>query len=374
MQIDFHHAATYVVARLAGFPADEAEIVAHSAQYVDDATSSGEIFFDNGGMYERMSSAHKFYDYRNMGALSNHRVWLPFHFLPGNRGEPRPKSPPVLTHEELVDRCITRPDSAPAREVMGAVVLRQNRPYALHRLGIAAHVYCDTWAHQGFVGYRDRINLATEISANDEHHERTFEQRFADFFGHGIEVVEEKLVGESLPLGHGVVLSYPDRPYLVWSYRNGHGELIQRDNPREFAKAAASLYQWFRRYRDHPKHGRDAIPMDYPLPDAFAALEKMLAEARDEKKADRHARWLRAIGDGTFGFRDELTYVESGPGSWRHAALGDTSDDDISDAGHPIHCPPEFFSSHWKLFHDALEAHRFFVLNELLPAYGILST
>jgi hypothetical protein len=373
MQIDFHHATTYVVARLAGFAPAEAEIVAHSAQYVDDATSSGEIYFDNGGIYERISSAHKLYDYRNMGSLSDHHVWVPFHFLPGNRAEPQPKSPPDLDREEFLERCITRPNSHTAREMMKAVVLRQNRPYALHRLGIAAHVFADTWAHQGFVGLRDRINLATEIDANDAHHEKTFGERFREFFGHGIEVAEEKFIGESLPLGHGVVLSYPDRPYLVWSYRNGHGELVQRNNPREFTEAAANLYQWFRRYLDQPKRRREVLTTEYPLPAEFSAIEKMLAETNNEKKLDRHQVWLRAVGDGTFGFSDALTYIESGPGSWREQALG-TSEDIESSEDHPIDCPPAFFTSHWKFFHDALEAHRFFVLNEMLPAYGILST
>lgn len=41
MQIDFHHATTYVLARLAGFEHPEANIIAYSAQYVDDATNSG---------------------------------------------------------------------------------------------------------------------------------------------------------------------------------------------------------------------------------------------------------------------------------------------------------------------------------------------
>lgn len=372
MQIDFHHAATYVVAKFAGFSPEDAEIVAHSAQYVDDATSEGQIYFDNGGMYERMSSAHKLYDYRNMGALSNHRVWLPFHFLPGNCGEPRPIDPPILTREEVVERSICRPDSHPAREMMRAAVQRQDRPYALHRLGIAAHVFCDTWAHQGFVGFNDRINLASEVSANDEHHEKTFGERFHDYFGHEIEKAEELLVGKSLPLGHGVVLSYPDRPYLVWSYRNGRGELVRRNNPREFAEAAANLYQWFRRYREHAARGREGLALNYPLPDAFAAFEKMLAETKDEQKLDRHSKWLRAIADGTFGFNDTLGYVESGPGSWKRAALGEA--EAASDGDKPIGCPPGFLSSHWKHFHDALQAHRFFVLNELLPAYGILST
>ncbi len=81
MQIDFHHSVTYVCARLAGFPSEKAEIIAHSAQYVDDTTASGEIWFDNGMLFERTASAHKMLDYRNSKDLANHRVWLPFHFL-----------------------------------------------------------------------------------------------------------------------------------------------------------------------------------------------------------------------------------------------------------------------------------------------------
>jgi hypothetical protein len=90
MQIDFHHGVTYGCARLAGFSADDAKIVAHSAQSVDDATAEGEIWFDNGMIYPRTASAHKMLDYRNMRDLANHRVWLPFHFLPGNGGDPTP--------------------------------------------------------------------------------------------------------------------------------------------------------------------------------------------------------------------------------------------------------------------------------------------
>lgn len=66
MQIDFHHAVTYVAARIAGFTHGEADIIAYSAQYVDDATSSGAICFDNKAMYSRISSAHKSLDLDNM--------------------------------------------------------------------------------------------------------------------------------------------------------------------------------------------------------------------------------------------------------------------------------------------------------------------
>ena len=52
MQIDFHHATTYVVARLAGFPQPQAATVAHASQYVDDATCAGMIRFDNGAVLQ----------------------------------------------------------------------------------------------------------------------------------------------------------------------------------------------------------------------------------------------------------------------------------------------------------------------------------
>lgn len=40
MHIDFHHAVTYVCARHAGYGHDEAAVIAHAAQYVDDATNT----------------------------------------------------------------------------------------------------------------------------------------------------------------------------------------------------------------------------------------------------------------------------------------------------------------------------------------------
>ena len=41
MQIDFHHAVTYVAARAAEFDHPEAEKIAYCAQYVDDAVKTG---------------------------------------------------------------------------------------------------------------------------------------------------------------------------------------------------------------------------------------------------------------------------------------------------------------------------------------------
>lgn len=373
MQIDFHHAVTYLCARLAGFAESEAELIAHSAQYVDDATAAGEVWFDNGMIFPRTASAHKMLDYKNTDELANHRVWLPFHFLPGNQQELAPNSAPMYNEDEFMMRCICRPNSPPAREMMKAVIKRQDRPYAIYRLGIATHVFMDTWAHQGFIGYQHLANVAKDIRAEDAHHERGIGARLKEFFQQDWDETKSDFVGNALPLGHGAVLSYPDRPYLRWSYTNGLGEHVIRDNPKDFVEAAKQSYQFLRRYREYPASGDKVFETDFEYPAQFELLARYIEQINDEDGEQRHKRWLEIIAGGEFGFADAISYIDKGDGSWKHEALG-TVDDvaDLTDAD-SLPFPKRFLSSHWKLFHDALQAHRFFVLHELLPRYGLLS-
>ena len=93
MQIDFHHGTIYVLARLAGLNQNDANIVAYSSQYIDDAIHSGTIYFSNRATYQFKAAAHRMLDYRNFKELANHRVWTPFHFLPGNEIDPNSKLP-----------------------------------------------------------------------------------------------------------------------------------------------------------------------------------------------------------------------------------------------------------------------------------------
>ena len=83
MQIDFHHTATYGVARLAGFAHNEASTIAYASQYVDDSTNKGTIHFDNGKTYERIASAHKVFDVANNCVnIEDYQVWFLFIFFP----------------------------------------------------------------------------------------------------------------------------------------------------------------------------------------------------------------------------------------------------------------------------------------------------
>ncbi|PZD73484.1 hypothetical protein C1752_02000 [Acaryochloris thomasi RCC1774] len=371
MQIDFHHGVTYVVARLAGFEHQDAQVIAYSAQYVDDATNAGIIRFNNGTEFNHVSSAHKFLDYRNFRELAHHQVWMPFHFLPGNGGLPADQSP----IGSFIDKLICRPNSYIAQDMVAACIsnsLFSTHPthpqsHSLHRLGITMHVYADTWAHQGFAGISHPVNEAKILvdaqgkidQKSTERVKRYFNKNFVNRFAHFF-------ISEVFPLGHGAVLSNPDRPYLKWGYTNGLNQRIMRDNPTDFLEAADQMCRWMQRYRIG-----DPAACCPGLPQADKQLiAKLLQTTTKRSSRSRHKIWLRAIAEGQFSFgKTQVTYKAKGKGSWKHQALGTEAVVDTGDEIFPFQAT--FLDSHWKRFHDALEEHRTYVVHKLLPKYGI---
>ena len=385
MQIDFHFGATYAIARLAGFDDADAQVVAGAAQYVDDSTTTGFIRFDNGMRFYRQATAHPPLDLKNASNDVGAQSWLPFHFLPGNDGlESRA---PTSAHYR--QRLVCRPDSFVARAMMRDVIeAKAHTPdHSLHRLGIAAHVFVDTFAHRGFIGERTGFNDVSRIETG---------------------------AGKALqrmpvpPIGHGQVSTYPDRPFLHWRYRDSAGTVVERDNPTDFQVAANRLCEEFQRYRlgdaDAPVAGLDEVARD--------RLATLLVGVTDEDGDVRLGHWLKALADDHFGFGAATpTYVGKGKGSWKHIALGEfylhwlqgaqrhldaiplekrsllqrigaklletgaehtealADHFNIESITYPFN--PHFLASHYKRFHDAAEEQRFAVFKKILPRFGI---
>lgn len=377
MQVDFHHGVTYVVARIAGFTAEQASIIAYASQFVDDATDEGKLFFDNESIFEFISSAHKMLDYRNFEKLANHHVWIPFHFLPGNEYDP--KLGRVVP--DFVQRAICRPNSITAQEMIRYTIESREHPNSLYRLGISMHVYADTWAHQGFAGISHHVNTVQEICDHEGHRDESMHQNLQQFFGSDWfgkirSFVESKLVNEFAPVGHGPVLSYPDRPYLRWRYVDWKGDTIERDNPKDYMCAVDHMYTALKGFLNGSL-SRSQIPMHKQ---DRQKIEELLRDINDEDGDKRHQAWLNEIRTGRFSFGpDPIEYIPKGPGSWRHEVFPDVpsecsikewlNDHDKRKISHPEHFP----FSHWKLFHDALECHRTAVLNTILPQFGIVA-
>lgn len=153
MEKDFHYYLVYAMARLA--QCERAEVIAHASQFVDDNNEKwfsldlDEFFYPekiqhNGGPYVPVKT--QVMSIHSLTHLGQQYIYLPFHFLPGDSDQFAIKGKTNLYN--------TTPNSRNARAVLTAA-LRSGNPY---RIGIALHVFADTWSHQNFTGFRESWN------------------------------------------------------------------------------------------------------------------------------------------------------------------------------------------------------------------------
>lgn len=353
MQIDFHHAVTYILARLAGFAHADAATIAHAAQYVDDANNQGTIHFTDGSSYYHYASAWAISDIdQECRNTADYTVWVPFHFLPGNQQA----AAGAAGAASLVERLLCQQDSPLAARMWQECRKTAGDANALHRLGITCHVYEDTFSHQRFAGFRHAVNDVASLNGIAPSSISLFdrlEDRFADI----------------LKLGHGGAGVNPDLPYLSWHCQMQSGAAFDAVNPGIFLAACEAVYRQLSLYR-----GADPAPS---LADGDRAqIAALIGSAQMKDGEQRHQAWINAIVNGRFSFgalsgaeKAELNYVAKGAGSWKYDALDTTSDTD-SPLDRFVRSP-EFAQSNWYKFHEALKGHRATVLETLLPEFGL---
>lgn len=358
MNIDFHYGVIFVVGRLAGLSATDAETVAHACQYIDDATIHGILDFKDGETFERFASAHAMYDYQNafnMGNEGNRLVWAPFHFLPAGAGS------------TLEDKAVCRPDSEIARDVVRAAIRagKEGDDNALHRLGVTLHTYVDTWAHQGFSGIDSGYNRVKDLTSEDGSHAGLVEELLAAS-GHVLDRIESHALSQLLPLGHGAALTYPDRPWAKWSYENGYGQKVERDNLPQYVEAAHMAHRAVRGFIG----GNEHFEKEEGLKEGVVrALELLFGSLRDTDGHKRLASWNQAIARGDFGAVGPLpVYIAKGVNSWKQKATGIVADDDGDEKPQ---WTPAFEDSDYRKFHDAVKEHRFEVTQRILPRHNV---
>lgn len=352
MQIDGHFTLTYTLARMVGFEHERAEIIAYSAQYVDDATNSGIAKFDNGAMFSRISSAHTMtaYDMKYYtDAHENHLVWVPFHFLPGNDGLSAGENP----KGGFINKLVCKPYSEVAVDMLDACLKDIDKPYFLQRVGITMHVFADTFAHQGFAGVVHDINKVEDLECSNYS---------MSFFNK----TKASALSNAFPMGHGAALTCPDMPFLKWSYTNGLGNKVERDNLEIFMNACYNLYGQL---------GLVLSKLGGTVNDEnesdFEQIKNNLENFKDDNGEVRLQNWIESIDRGDFSFGSEkLEYIPKGINSWKYQAI---KQELAEDTGRELFTyNNDFINSHWRNFHVALKAHRFDIVNNILPKYGII--
>jgi len=364
MQEDMHYYGTYAVARAAGLTTEDARVIAYSAQYVDDSTHNESHEHEDGGMLRSIATAHHTAQVAHNAKcdhVEQRKVWVPFHFFPGNQGS----SPS--------ERLICRKNSQLARaRVTNHIPYAWSVNYGLQLIGIMAHVYLDTFSHYGFSGVSSRQNAVDggsfDLQVENDEMRSYIEGKFGNFLKkHAPDFVTEnwrKAMSAAIELGsgtlgHGSVGTYPDRPFLHWSFKyEKSNKISERNNPETYMEGCEFLHQRFMEFA--AKRYGDGKHTPVPFEDIREKVKKVIQlEARKE---DRINAWREAIKSGSLFKPSENEALEYSPDEWENQKKG----------FHSLEKSEQAIQTEVYRFHQAAIYHRDFTLKHLLPENGIV--
>ncbi len=311
MHKDMHYAGTYALAKLAGLNDAAALKIGTSAQFVDDAGEDIAILDEKTGcllaseVSARYTAPIKYALGGQRIFLLDHidqlNIWVPFHFLPGGKGK------------TLTQKLVCQTDSEIAREMIAnhlkkAVALKnKGHEWGPYLIGVAAHVYADTFAHYGFSGVSSRRNLVKatsirQISGVGKDWLKSV-AAFRKKWGYLYPNIKERALSgfgelstktEKGTMGHPGVGSMPDHPYLRYSFQYERGDLLHggqptapRDNPETYLSGCEKLHKYFTDYVAQSgeevdgKTRKDFLAVKSQIAEILA-LEETDAEKREE--------------------------------------------------------------------------------------------
>lgn len=203
VNVEFHYYAVFYLAQQAGFSDDDAETIAYSSQYLDNALVSYEVRAPQ-GVYETLVTHH--FGFWDRG--QEWEVWIPFHFYPAGETPDRP--PRRDGGRNPLD---VQPNSQRAK----AMLVDALRSRDLYRVGIALHTYADTWAHQNFTGRNEAWNAIDPDSPVP-------------------------------PIGHAQAMRDPDGVDATWHDPRLLPPHDRVDNRKRFLAAAGRIYRYLATY------------------------------------------------------------------------------------------------------------------------------
>jgi hypothetical protein len=252
------------------------------------------------------------------------------------------------------ERMVCQANSENAQRMIREVANLKGKPYQLHRLGIALHVYADTWSHQGFSGLQADINDVKNINVQNESHNNSFVRDAIEFF---------------IPrVGHAETGHLPDEPYRDWKFHNVYQKKDkERKNWLLCQDASKVIYKEIKSFLSkNPGYKNRAHILWRDIKPIVTRLFR-----RKGTVDERCENWVHAINTWSFGFECEqeemdLSYDDR---EWFKAGV---KVEKKKNEKPKYRRKKNFHLSDWKYFHDAAASHRFFVLNEILSPEGIV--
>lgn len=352
MQADMHYQGTYAMARAAGLTIEAARVIATAAQFVDDNAQAESIEFSDASYCSVEPTAFHMASTYNFSPEAQRNAWVPFHFIPGNQGD------------SFTERLVCRKDSPIAQQVRDNHLAQKDKSYYLELLGVMAHVYADTFAHYGFSGISSRHNrvdnesfefygLTREIKDYIVKKKVSFFEAFKPLVRNIKSSVAEEVSGA---LGHGAVVTFPDRPFLKWRFDYElHGDSGWRDNTATFLEYCEKIHAAFRQVALVCPELQD----DIQLRDWKDLKHGVLAVLQVQGvKAQRVEAWCSAAESGQlFNTPEAIPHYRD----WNEGfdqLEGKSSEEAMA---HPAY-----------KFYQAASYHRWYVLRDLLPEHGLM--
>ncbi len=321
MDIEFHYYITYIIALRAGFTKDEAYILAYSSQHTDDNT---EVYKISEGTKDEYSN----YISQTSNILKAEKelmqIYPIFHFLPGNKEEIEFEG--ALRRDGKFHVLNTIPDNDNARILFKAAFDAGN----LYRIGIATHMFADTFAHQNFVGYYESFNAM------------------------------KGLLDKAIPdVGHADAKHDPDLPGLVWNDVRLIRQNAEISNKERFLKATGRIFEEFRRYKN-PGCPSGVIAKDRAslLSELDAAIGNIGDHYKnDSEEKNRIANYKRLIGDVFKEYDERAWFGEVVACKGILAPLGLWA---------TYEWKSTYRDSHWFKFQEAVKNHQWFTKENVL--------
>ena len=355
MQTDMHYYGTYALAKTAGLKPAVCRTIAIASQFVDDNAAKMHIEFQDGGRIDAQATAHHVSNIiANRDSKDQRQVWVPFHFLPGNEGD------------SFSERLLCIENSRVAQDMVNHHLGYAKQDVGVCLIGIAAHVYADTFSHFGFSGVGSRRNkvdndsfefdenLDPDIADYIKGKAKDFFQRYGKGGGFIANIKSWLAETVSGALGHGAVATYPDRPYLKWSFEYEYPRKmrVERDNPKHFLNGCRALHAMFTQFAENNESLSDGSGLE------FSEIEKQVAAIINYQasKEDRIKKWRTEVKQGNIG-KNAFEIPLYKPEVWmkQSADMNSTENSNVA------------LRSYLYRFYQAASIHRQFVLRELLP-------
>ncbi len=365
MQEDMHYYGTYAMARAAGMEVKHAKIVAYAAQYVDDSTANDSEVHEDGGMFQTIATAHT-----NSEAIANaasdhleqRKVWVPFHFFPGNEGATLSEKLGCVKDSALVQEMVNN-------HIRHAVAVKDE--YGLALMGIMAHVYADTFSHYAFSGVsskRNRVDGSSfELDVKDKKTKAYIMGKYSSFLNKytpGFIIKNFRNFaskGASVAtgaLGHGAVGTYPDRPFLKWrfNFKKDNKDSGWRENAASFLEACEKLHGAFSSYATQAGISKNPV--------SFESIKNNVKEilGLELAKEGRIEAWIEAIETEKLFPPAPDEALAFSKHDWEQQK------DDFEDLDNAN----QMIEKDVYKFHQAAIYHRDYALKQLLPKHGIV--